>query len=461
LNHDNYIKQLEATIIQLTTERNQALERIRELEQENLKLQQGIENLQRRLLFYENPHTPSSIEKLPTTKKAQSEVKTTSETKKRGAPNGHRGATRTSREPDEVIEVIATTCEKCGSSKLEKQNVEKTVIEDIPPPQKIKVTQYNRWQVKCQECGYEFTSKHQDCPQIGNFGIFLLVYITMLKFHLRGVLRKIQQFLSYNNDFEISVKGIHDVLLRVGAACKEEYEVELEKIRRAAWRYIDETGFKVKGQKWWLWIFRTNEGNILVVIRKSRGREVLEEILGKVPGGANVADGWRAYEAIGVLQRCWAHLLREVDAFKEVSVNGKRLSQELHNLYKALKATLERDPSMDERMAKKALFEQELEALVERYSRFKELEKPLTYLRNGFGSWYTCLLYPGMEPTNNLGEQAMREHVIMRKIIGCFRSENGAENYQYIASLLATWKLQGKNGFEELEHLLRKKICLS
>ena len=69
--------------------------------------------------------------------------------------------------------------------------------------------------------------------------------------------------------------------------------------------------------------------------------------------------------------------------------------------------------------------------------------------------WYTCMLYPGMEPTNNLGEQAIREHIILRKIIGCFRSENGAENYQYNASLLADWRLQGKNGFEELEQLLR------
>ncbi len=89
------------------------------------------------------------------------------------------------------------------------------------------------------------------------------------------------------------------------------------------------------------------------------------------------------------------------------------------------------------------------------------MKKPLTYLKNGFGRWYTCILYPGMEPTNNLGEQAMREHVIMRKIIGCFRSEKGAENYQYIASLLATWRLQGKNGFEELEGLLRQELCLS
>ena len=84
----------------------------------------------------------------------------------------------------------------------------------------------------------------------------------------------------------------------------------------------------------------------------------------------------------------------------------------------------------------------------------------MTYIRNGVSSWYTCILYTGMEPTNNLGEQAMREHVILRKIIGCFRSEGGAENYQYIASLLASWRLQRKNGFVELEGVLRKELCL-
>ena len=99
-------------------------------------------------------------------------------------------------------------------------------------------------------------------------------------------------------------------------------------------------------------------------------------------------------------------------------------------------------------------------ALEERYGQFEELKKPVTYIRNGLGSWYTCVLHPGMEPTNNLGEQAMREHVIIRKIIGCFRSENGAANYQYIASLLASWRLQNKNMFEELEMLIRRELCL-
>jgi len=449
-----YIKQLEEAIVQVIAERDSALMRIREVEQEN-------EQLKRRLRLHENPHTPSSAKRFPT-KKKKKRAEETSSPKKRGAPIGHRGATRPRPKPDKTVAVVAPTCEKCGGSHLEKLETHETsIIEDLPPPQKIKVTQYDRHNVRCLDCGHEFVSKHRDCPQKGNFGIYLLVYITMLKYHLRGVLRKIQDFLRHHHQFEISVKGIHDILLKVGEVCKTEYEQKVEKIRSAPWRHIDETGFKVKGEKWWLWVFRTSDNDVLVVIRKSRGRKVLDEVLGKDHKGPHVVDGWSAYSKTAILQRGWAHLIREVDDFKECSPNGKRLAEEIHATYKTLKEFLAKDPPMDERRRQKPIFAKNLEDLVERYSEFPELEKPLTYIKNGFGSWYTCLLYPGMEPTNNLAEQAIREHVIMRKIIGCFRSEKGAENYQYIASLLATWRLMGKNGFEELESLLRKELCLS
>jgi len=349
LNPYDFIKELEENII-----RQQLL--IEELEKENLELK-------KKLAFYEGPHTPPSIETLKKKKKDGEE----STDKKRGAPKGHRGATRPTPVPDEVVEVIATQCEKCGGLNLEPlENVEKSVREDIPPPQKIKVTQYNRRAVKCRDCGHQFTSKHPDCPQIGNFGIYLLVYITMLKYHLRGVLRKIQDFLLYNHNFEISTKGIHDILLRVGDVCKVEYEKNIEKIRKARWRYIDETGFKVNGEKWWLWIFRTDEDDTLVVIRKSRGRKVLDEILGERHNGPDVTDGWRAYSHIDELQRCWSHLIREVDEFKDTSKNGKRFSEEIHARYRVLKKFIGREPTMDERIQQKAIFEKELEDMGKR-----------------------------------------------------------------------------------------------
>jgi IS1 family transposase len=86
-------------------------------------------------------------------------------------------------------------------------------------------------------------------------------------------------------------------------------------------RVIDGTGMKVNGEKWWLWIFRTDKADVLAIIRKSRGKNVLHEILEEEYKGVVVADGWRAYNGFA-LQRCWAHLIREVDDFKEQSEEG-------------------------------------------------------------------------------------------------------------------------------------------
>lgn len=452
---DNYYKQLRDTILQ-----NQELEKeIEKLKQQKELLEKENEDLKKRLLFYENTNTPPSARQIE--KAAKTSTENIPLPKKRGAPIGHKGATRPTKEPDKTVEVVADHCEKCNSPNIEKLDTcETSIIEDMPPPQKITRIRYIRRKVKCLDCGHQFISKHPECPKTGGFGIFILVYIVMLKFFMRGVIRKIQDFVLRYNDLEISPKGIHDILLRVGEACKKDYEDKIQKIRRAKWRYIDETGINVLGIQFWLWIFRTDNNEVLVVIRKSRGKKVLEEILGKEPEGANSADGWRAYSWMK-LQRCWAHLLRVVDACIDVSENGKRLSEDIHSCFKKLREFLDSDPSMAERMEKKDLFEKELDGIIVKYSEFKELKKPLTYLENGRGCWFTCLLYPGMEPTNNLAEQAIREHVIMRKIIGCFRSVKGAENYQYIASLLATARLQGKNGFAELEKVLRQELCLS
>jgi len=213
---------------------------------------------------------------------------------------------------------------------------------------------------------------------------------------------------------------------------------------------------RVLGKNWWLWSFRTPQDEALVVIRPSRGGDVLEEILGTEITCAGVTDGWRAYNFFPVLQRCWSHLVREVDAFRE-KLGGTELSESIHGRYRALKEYLGKDPpaSMEDRKEQKEAWDSEMAELVAHFGQFKELKKPITYIRNGLGDWYTCLLYPGMEQTNNLSEQ-----VLIRKIIGTFRSKKGAEYYQYIASLVATWRLQGKDIYNELQTLLAQELCL-
>ena len=288
-------------------------------------------------------------------------------------------------------------------------------------------------------------------------GVYLLNYITMLKYNLRGVIRRVQEFLVTNNSLNLSVKGINDALLRVGDACRSEYAAIQDRIRKSKWVHIDETGFHVEGNKYWLWSFRSAENDILVVIVDSRGRDIVKEIMGDDFHGPVIVDGWKAYSYLTIIQRCWAHLIREVDAFKDIE-HGTELSEEIHSMFKELKESLKSE-DMEERETMKAMFDRNMEELVKRYDPYEELHKPVGYIRNGLGSWFTCLLYPGMEPTNNLAEQAIREHVVIRKIIGTFRSEEGSENYQYISSLLSTWRLQGKSMFVEMDKILRKELC--
>jgi transposase len=430
-------------------------QKISELEHHTKELERKIQGLEKRLKAYENPHTPSSMQRF------KNNTGGTNPPGRRGAPPGHYGATREKPEPDEIIPVTIDQCPRCGSYLGTAIGMESRTIEELPPPQKIKVTRYDLHRYVCPGCGTPITATHPDCPQVGDFGIRLMTHITTTKFHQRGVLRRIQDSLLEQFRFQISTKGIHDVLLRVGDACVPEYEQLLQRIRAARWRHADETGMPVMGKNRWLWLFRTEQSDVLVVIRPSRGKKVLDEILGVGFQGAMVNDGYHSYRSLPVVQRCWAHLLREVDQGSDPSDHEQLFSVEMHRRFDALKAFIGKDPPMNQRLKQKMRWDQELTALVDTYVEYPEVRVKAQYIQHGLGSWHTCLLYPGMQPTNNLAEQAIREHVIVRKIIGTFRSEKGSENYQCIASLLATWRLQGKNMSEELEKLLRRQLCYS
>ena len=95
-------------------------------------------------------------------------------------------------------------------------------------------------------------------------------------------------------------------------------------------------------------------------------------------------EDWKAYSYLTVIQRRWAHLIREVDAFMNTD-HGKELSEEIHKMFKELKEFL-KSGNMDERRSMNDLLERRMEDMVRRYDLYKELHKPIEYLRNGLGS---------------------------------------------------------------------------
>ena len=61
---------------------------------------------------------------------------------------------------------------------------------------------------------------------------------------------------------------------------------------------------------------------------------------------------------------------------------------------------------------------------------------------------------PEIEPTNNAVERGLRKFVVMEKIMGCLRSEQGKETLQVLLSLCGTWRLRGLNPYRELRAIL-------
>ncbi len=92
--------------------------------------------------------------------------------------------------------------------------------------------------------------------------------------------------------------------------------------------------------------------------------------------------------------------------------------------------------------------------LITQMNAHQNLRKLATKIENGKDNWFTCILYPELPIDNNEAERSLRPFVIIRKIIGCLRSDIGMKNYEIMMSLISTWQKQGKNAFISLQDTL-------
>ena len=173
-----------------------------------------------------------------------------------------------------------------------------------------------------------------------------------------------------------------------------------------------------------------------------------------------VCDCWRAYDFLSnaQIQRCWAHLLRKS---KELSktVAGRHFHEKLSALFDEIKTFNLKDRTEKQRLRKYKTMTTKLQKILTYYSRYEECQGVNKYINFHLESWFTCIKIAGIAPTNNFAEQAIRETVIIRKIIGAFRSEEGTKVYEKLASLFATWQFQKLDIKTELQRMLTTNLC--
>lgn len=411
-------------------------------------LQKRIEQLEKKLGLYQNPHTPPSQNKFSPRPK-------NNDHKKPGQKKGHEGTTRSESEPDRTIPLTAKSCPHCGSRLGRPLGTHRRLIEDLPKIQQRTVTEFLVNLYHCDNCGQDVTPTHPDLPKEGRFGNNTIAQITLMKFQDRLPYRKIMAVLMRNHALTVTAGSLVEMTHRSATSLRAHYMQILVAVRNSAYIYADETSMKVNGARYWIWIFVTGT-DVLCIVAASRGKKVLKALEGFK--GIAVCDGWKPYTTFAqVIQRCWAHLLREADALPQDLPDAKRLADELHAIFNECKEFIESNPSEDLRKLVYEAMTARMQRLISLSCESASVKKLASKISNGFDYWFTFLLHPEIEPTNNIAERALREHVVIRKIIGTLRNKKGVFMHETIMTVLQTWEKQGLNAQEELMEALMRR----
>ena len=384
--------------------------------------------------------------------------------KKRGPPFGHRGSSRKKPEAERVDKTVVLrleACPCCGGGLKEVETVRERYEEEIVPIPTLVI----RYLIKggyCARCGKVV---YPEVPEtIGNrhFGVHFLLYVVYLRYVMSLPEKKIATLLNDTYDARISVGTVEAYLKKAAELFDGDYERIKAELRNARICHYDDTGMRVNGENRWLWTFLTKEA-VLYLTRRNRGKKVVIEVLGEDYDGVSTQDFYPSFDsAPGRKQKCWTHLLvaaRKLIEQQKPPPESSEFYAGLTQIYEDAKAVEQTLTSTEDR-------ERAFTELVDRLERFAAQEgkwehhqlttlakRALKYSRELF----TFLLYPGVEPTNNAAERALRPRVRQRKIWGCFRTEIGSENADVMMSALETMRKQRKDLFiHGKEYILRR-----
>ncbi|MEK7736568.1 MAG: IS66 family transposase, partial [Pseudomonadota bacterium] len=376
--------------------------------------------MEQRLLAYENAHTPPSKQQKKSQKRPPSG--------NLGAPIGHPRYERPDPEPTGSKEYIEDTCPHCQTALGAPVKTERILEEEIPEPQPIEVIEHLVNHYKCPCCKKHIVATN-NAPK-GRFGKNVQAHISLLKYDDRLPLRKVVASVERHYKLTLSDVSVLNITQRVAGKLQAPYQALIKRVRKSRVVYADETKLRVEGRTYWLWTFVT-ELETLFVIRQSRSKKVVEEILGPAFTGIICCDGWNAYaQFTSNIQRCWAHILREAEKLAENHAEFEGFEQQFKELFARIKTIRGAPPPPEAREALVVELKNQLQQLIEQMNAYTHFRKFATKVTNGMDYWFTCVRHLFVEPTNNTAERALRELVVQRKIIGGLRRESGADTMQ-------------------------------
>jgi len=221
--------------------------------------------------------------------------------KRKKKRKGRAGAgNRRKPEPDVVNQNPLTICHDCQTDLTTQPVVESSrrIVEDIPPiPEKTIVSEEVQERKWCPTCNKVVASASEAALPRSDIGLRALCLIAYLWVVSALSLPSIATFLNSFFRLKVSTAGLSRMMIRLGNIMAPIHEEILNDVKGGLIIFADETGWRVKGILWWLWIFANKRSAYYWPDRK-RSSAVVAKILGDLFSGVLVTDAWYAYMKI-------------------------------------------------------------------------------------------------------------------------------------------------------------------
>jgi len=365
--------------------------------------------------------------------------------RKIGGQPGHKRHDRPLFTPDQIDEshpYILVSCPNCHGE-VSITDGEPRIFQQVELPKVPLIrTEHRSYPVWCPTCNEIHYMPFP--PEVYKEGLFkerLTSLVAYMKNVCHASFSTIRKYIRDVIGEKVSRGYLRKLIEKVSRSLEAPYNELLDRLPLETIVNVDETGHKENGDKFWTWVFKA-ELYVLFKIDKSRGSKVLIDVLGKEFDGVLGCDYFSAYRKYMkdfnvTIQFCIAHLIRDLrfgqrirwcsgmtpEAFKIALDFAKQ---------QIMSAALDNVPSKMNEMGKEEK---------------REAKNMATRFRLRGEAYFEFITTPGIDPTNNVAEQAIRFIVIDRHVTQGTRSIKGRQSNERLWTVIATCSLQGRSAF--------------
>jgi transposase len=349
----------------------------------------------------------------------------------------------------------------CGAAMTDTDEPVKVLqqVEIIDCP--LRIEEHVRRTQCCSACGKKHLAPWpEDLKKAGLVGSRLTTWVGYLKSACHMSFLSIRKYLRDVVGLTLSRGHLRNLVSKVSDSLLEPYEQLIAWLPKEEMLNVDETGHRENGARLWTWCFRASLYTVFK-ISPSRGSDVLIDVLGQEFRGVLGCDYFsadRKYMRLNenvVLQFCLAHFIRDVKFLtKHPNAKNRRHGERLLGHFRKLFQTLHRRDGF----ASEATFRASLERIRDDLIHDAIMLSPGTReadnlgdrFVNHFESFFTFITTPGIPPTNNWAEQAIRFVAIHRRLTQGTRSPAGRITCQRLWTVIETCEQQARSTFNYL-----------